>query len=58
MRRRKKKKKEEEEEKEEEKEEVDPGPLFPWDRFLAATGLAFCEPRGPRLTVVSDPPTR
>ncbi len=37
---------------------VDPGPLFPWDRFLAATGLAFCEPRGPRLTVVSDPPPR
>ena len=33
---------------------VDPGPLFPWDRFLAATGLEFFEPESAPLKLVSD----
>ena len=32
---------------------VDPGPLFPWDRFLAATGLEFFEPPDGPLGLVS-----
>lgn len=37
---------------------VDPGPLFPWQRVLAATGLEFMEAPGPRLEPVSARPPR
>lgn len=37
---------------------VDLGPLFPWDRFLAATGLEFFEPSTAPLELVSDPRPR
>ena len=37
---------------------VDPGPLFPWDRVIAATGLVFMGAPGPRLEAVSAPPPR
>ena len=37
---------------------MDPGPLFPWDRIIAATGLEFMESPGPRLELVSVPPPR
>lgn len=37
---------------------VDPGPLFPWDRVLAATGLEFLAAPGPPLGPVSDHPPR
>ena len=37
---------------------VDPGPLFPWQRVLAATGLEFMEAPGPRLEQVSARPPR
>ncbi|MEE4216913.1 MAG: N-acetylmuramoyl-L-alanine amidase [Xanthomonadales bacterium] len=32
---------------------MDPGPLFPWDKVLAATGLGLFKPQGPRLELVS-----
>lgn len=37
---------------------VDPGPLFPWDKVIAATGLDFIDAPGPRLELVSAPPPR
>lgn len=37
---------------------VDPGPMFPWKKFIAATGLEFMEAPGPRLWSVSAPPPR
>lgn len=37
---------------------VDPGPLFPWDRVIAASGLDFIEAPGPRLESVNAPPPR
>ena len=32
---------------------MDPGPLFPWDKVLAATGLELFKPQGPRLELIS-----
>lgn len=37
---------------------MDPGPHFPWQRIIAATGLAFIESPGPRLELVSAHPPR
>jgi N-acetylmuramoyl-L-alanine amidase len=37
---------------------VDPGPLFPWDRFLAASGLEFIEAGKRRFEIVSGDPVR
>jgi N-acetylmuramoyl-L-alanine amidase len=37
---------------------VDPGPLFPWARVIAATGLEFMDAPGPRLELVGARPPR
>jgi N-acetylmuramoyl-L-alanine amidase len=37
---------------------VDPGPLFPWDRFLAASGLEFIKAGKRRFEIVSGDPVR
>ena len=37
---------------------MDPGPLFPWERVVAATGLEFMDAPGPQLELVSAPPPR
>lgn len=37
---------------------LDPGPLFPWDRVIAATGLEFIAAPSPKLETVSAPPPR
>jgi N-acetylmuramoyl-L-alanine amidase len=37
---------------------VDPGPKFPWIKFIAATGLEFLEAPGLQLRSVSAPPPR
>ena len=37
---------------------IDPGPLFPWPRLVAATGLEFFDPPGPELSIVSAAPPR
>jgi len=37
---------------------VDPGPLFPWDRFLAASGLEFIKAGKCRFEIVSGGPVR
>jgi N-acetylmuramoyl-L-alanine amidase len=37
---------------------MDPGPLFPWENILAATGLEFMDAPGPKLELVSARPPR
>lgn len=37
---------------------MDPGPLFPWQRIIAATGLDFMDAPGPHLELVSARPPR
>lgn len=37
---------------------MDPGPHFPWQRVIAATGLDFMDSPGPRLELVSARPPR
>ena len=35
---------------------TDPGPHFPWQKIIAATGLEFIDSPGPKLELVSAPP--
>ena len=37
---------------------TDPGPHFPWQKVIAATGLEFMDSPGPRLELVSAHPPR
>ena len=37
---------------------IDPGPLFPWSRIVATTGLALHAPSTPSLRAVNDAPPR
>lgn len=37
---------------------VDPGPMFPWKKFVAATGLELMKPGRPKLEMVRAPPPR